>query len=82
MLQYGIAVGAPSKRPSSLLQEPSYNVPSLAGLDKSGPGPPRQPQGPVEKSTLSQLLHNFTGMTASLLFSEDGLHAVVIIERK
>jgi prepilin-type processing-associated H-X9-DG protein len=37
---------------------------------------------PAESSALGRLLQNFAGMTASLTFLEDGLHAVVDIERK
>jgi hypothetical protein len=39
----------------------------LAANDRDGPG---------------KLLHNFGGLTASLTFLEDGLHAVVILERQ
>jgi hypothetical protein len=37
---------------------------------------------PAESSALGKLLQNFAGMTASLTFLEDGLHAVVEIDRK
>jgi hypothetical protein len=43
---------------------------------------PRQPAAPVEQSAPSRLLRDFTGLTASLTFMEDGLHAVVVIDRK
>ncbi|MBV9125549.1 MAG: DUF1559 domain-containing protein, partial [Planctomycetes bacterium] len=43
---------------------------------------PRQPAAPSEQSPLGSLLDHFTGMTASLTFLENGLHAVVVIDRK
>jgi Protein of unknown function (DUF1559) len=43
---------------------------------------PRQPAVPSEKSSLGRLLHEFADMTLALTFMEDGLHAVVTIERK
>jgi hypothetical protein len=39
----------------------------LAADDRRGPG---------------KLLHDFGGLTASLTFLDDGLHAVVILERR
>ena len=41
---------------------------------------PRQLQ--ESQGTLGDLLARFSGMTATLTFREDGLHAVVTIERK
>jgi hypothetical protein len=43
---------------------------------------PRQPPAPLDTSRLGRLLKNFGGMTLALTFLEDGLHAVVEIERK
>jgi hypothetical protein len=43
---------------------------------------PRQPASPVESSPLAKQLERFAGMTASLTFMEEGLRAVVILERK
>src|SRR5258708_9324388 len=43
---------------------------------------PRQPTAPADSSSLGKLLRDFTGMTTTLTFLEDGLHAVVVIERK
>ncbi|HEV3261948.1 MAG TPA: DUF1559 domain-containing protein, partial [Gemmataceae bacterium] len=43
---------------------------------------PRQADAPADKSALGRLLDTFTGMTASLTFLADGLHAVVTIDRK
>jgi hypothetical protein len=43
---------------------------------------PRQPAAPGENSTVTKLLREYTGMTMSLTFLEDGLHAVVTIDRK
>jgi hypothetical protein len=43
---------------------------------------PRQPPAPLGKSSVGELLDRFAGMTASLTFLEDGLHAVVTINRK
>ena len=43
---------------------------------------PVQPFGPVEGNGPGQLLKSFTGLTVTLTFLEDGLHAVVVVERK
>jgi hypothetical protein len=43
---------------------------------------PRQSVAPSEKSSLGQLLSSFNGMTTTLTFMEDGLHAVVSLDRK
>ncbi|HZS09723.1 MAG TPA: hypothetical protein VFD58_33160 [Blastocatellia bacterium] len=43
---------------------------------------PRQPTVPDEKSDLGRLLREFTGLTATLDFTEEGLRAVVTINRK
>jgi len=43
---------------------------------------PRQPAAPSEKSNLGRLLHEFTDMSLALTFMEEGLRAIVIIERK
>jgi hypothetical protein len=43
---------------------------------------PRQPDAPNDKGQLGKLLKDFHGMTATITFLEDGLHAVVVIERK
>lgn len=43
---------------------------------------PRQPLAPRPGSPMSQILNEFGGLTAALTFLEDGLHAVVTIERK
>ena len=43
---------------------------------------PLQPFGPVEGRGPGELLKNFNGLTVTLTFLEDGLHAVVIVERK
>jgi hypothetical protein len=43
---------------------------------------PHQAAGPAENGTTGKLLKNFTGLTATLTFLEDGLHAVVTIDRK
>lgn len=43
---------------------------------------PKQPAAPTEKSSLGRLLREFADMTLALTFMEDGLHAVVTIERK
>jgi hypothetical protein len=43
---------------------------------------PRQPGVPAENSPLAKQLQRFGGMTATLTFMEEGLRAVVIIERK
>jgi hypothetical protein len=42
---------------------------------------PRQPAEPSEKSTPNKLLKDFKGMTVSLTFLSDGLHAIVEIKR-
>jgi hypothetical protein len=42
---------------------------------------PRQPAEPAETSTPSKLLKDFKGLTVSLTFLNDGLHAVVEIKR-
>jgi hypothetical protein len=43
---------------------------------------PRQPSAPTEASAPGQLLRELKGATATLKFMEDGLHAVVVIDRK
>ena len=43
---------------------------------------PRQPSVPTEASAPGQLLRDLRGATATLKFMEDGLHAVVVIDRK
>lgn len=43
---------------------------------------PRQPSAPTEASAPGQLLRELGGATATLKFMEDGLHAVVVIDRK
>ena len=43
---------------------------------------PRQATAPAENGTTGKLLKNFTGLTATLTFLEDGLHAVVTIDRR
>lgn len=43
---------------------------------------PKQPLAPSEKSSLGKLLREFDDMTLSLTFLEDGLRAVVTIDRK
>jgi hypothetical protein len=43
---------------------------------------PRQEEAPAKDSPLARLLGNFADLTASVTFREDGLHAVLIIERK
>ncbi len=43
---------------------------------------PRQPAAPVSNSSLDKLMSSFAGATATLEFMEDGLRAVVTIERK
>ena len=41
-----------------------------------------QPFGPIEGRGPGELLKNFNGLTVTLTFLEDGLHAVVLVERK
>jgi hypothetical protein len=43
---------------------------------------PRQPAAPTEESTPGRLLRELAGATATLTFMQDGLHAVVVIDRK
>lgn len=43
---------------------------------------PRQPSAPLGNSSLDKLMNNFAGATATLEFTEDGLRAVVNIDRK
>jgi hypothetical protein len=43
---------------------------------------PRQAAAPTESAALGKLLRQFAGMTTTLTFLEDGLHAVVTIDRK
>jgi hypothetical protein len=45
-------------------------------------GAPRQPIAPQENSTPESLLREFAGLTVSLTFLEDGLHAVVKVSKK
>ena len=43
---------------------------------------PRQQSAPNDDSAQGKLLRDFAGLTASLTFLKDGLHAVVVIDRK
>jgi hypothetical protein len=43
---------------------------------------PRQPASPGEDSTSGRAMRSFAGLTATLTFLEDGLRAVVILDRK
>jgi hypothetical protein len=43
---------------------------------------PRQPTAPSDRSGLGSLMTHFKGMTTTLTFTEDGLRAVMTIERK
>jgi hypothetical protein len=43
---------------------------------------PRQPPEPDGRADLGKLLNGFAGLTATLTFMDDGLHAVVTIDRK
>ncbi len=43
---------------------------------------PRQPTAPARDSKLERLLSEFTGMTAALTFTKDGLRAVLRIDRQ
>jgi hypothetical protein len=43
---------------------------------------PRQPLQPSDQSRLGALLRDFADLTLALTFLEDGLHAVVTLERK
>jgi hypothetical protein len=42
----------------------------------------QQPLAPIEAAGSGKALQNFGGLTATLTFLEDGLHAVVVLERK
>jgi hypothetical protein len=43
---------------------------------------PRQPSQPTTESAPGRLLRELAGATATLKFTSDGLHAVVVIDRK
>jgi hypothetical protein len=43
---------------------------------------PRQPPAPSEQSAAARAMSSFKGLTASLTFMEDGLHATLVIDRK
>jgi hypothetical protein len=43
---------------------------------------PRQPSAPTDESAPGRLLRELAGATATLTFMQDGLHAVVVIDRK
>jgi hypothetical protein len=43
---------------------------------------PRQGLAPDPTSSPSRVLQDFGGLTATLTFLEDGLHAVFVLERK
>lgn len=43
---------------------------------------PRQPKAPVQNSQLDRLLSEFTGATATLTFTEEGLRAVLRVDRQ
>ena len=46
------------------------------------PATPQQPFAPAAKSPMGKIMQDLGGATAELTFLEDGLHAVVTIERK
>ncbi len=43
---------------------------------------PRQALAPAETTGKASVMENFGGLTATLTFLEDGLHAVLVLERK
>jgi hypothetical protein len=43
---------------------------------------PKQPNAPSDQTGLGKLIHDLAEVTATLTFVEDGLHAVVAVERK
>ena len=43
---------------------------------------PRQRPAPAPSSPMGRLMQEFSGLTAQLIFLEDGLHAVVTVDRK
>jgi hypothetical protein len=43
---------------------------------------PQQPAAPGPRSPMGKIMKDFAGATAELIFLEDGLHAVMTIERK
>jgi hypothetical protein len=43
---------------------------------------PRQAAAPAQDQSFGKLLSTFSGLEATLTFLEDGLHAVVTIDRK
>ena len=43
---------------------------------------PRQPTAPSERSTAGRTMRTLSGVTATLTFMEDGLHAVLSVERR
>lgn len=43
---------------------------------------PRQPTAPSERSTASRTMRELSDLTATLTFMEDGLHAVLVVNRK
>jgi hypothetical protein len=43
---------------------------------------PRQPAGLASRSPMGRLLKDFAGLTVELTFLEDGLHAIVTVDRK
>lgn len=43
---------------------------------------PRQQSAPKEESSQGKLLRDFVGLTTTLTFLKDGLHAVVVIDKK
>ncbi len=47
-----------------------------------GPDDPRQPAGPSAASSTGRLLKTFGGLNAAIRFEDDGLHAIVTVDRK
>ena len=43
---------------------------------------PKQMAAPAAGSPMGRLMKDFSGLTAQLIFLEDGLHAVVTVDRK
>ena len=62
--------------------EPSPDGPQIVCSLHGSASAPRQMPAPAAGSPMGRLMEDFGGMTTALTFLEDGLHAVVTIQRK
>ena len=75
---YGVRFFCPSGGSYELAEDGRRVVSAAHGTAAE----PRQAPAPPPGSTMDRLMQQFGGLTASLVFLEDGLHAVLTVERE